>query len=237
MRPVLRSLLLRLALVLAALAAPAQAQQLGEVISPILTLDRDALFSGTLYGQRINAELEARSRDLAAETRRIETELEDEERELTEQRATLPVEEFRALADAFDDKVQALRDERERAQNEAVREIEAAQLAFFNRIGPILGQLVRERGAVMILDRRAILLTAADVDITQAAIARIDAVIGAGDEGGAVDDSAPPAPAPAPSVDTIPAPETMPDMAPGADPAPGAGNGTTPDPEVAPEDE
>lgn len=237
--PPVHSLLLRLALVLAALATPAQAQQLGEVVSPILTLDREALFSGTLYGKRVNAELEAASNELAAETRRIEAQLEAEERELTEQRATLPVDEFRALADAFDDKVQALRDERESAQEEAVRQIETAQANFFNRIGPILGQLVRERGAVMILDRRAILLTAADVDITQAAIARIDAVLGDGEVPGGDPTPRPSAPelpdAPGAPVDTIPAPDAALDTeaAPGTD----AGSDTTAAPEVSPDGE
>lgn len=217
--------LVRLAVVLAALAMPASAQQLGEIVSPILTLDRDALFSGTLYGQRVNADLEAASNALAAETRQIEAALEAEERDLTDQRANLPVAEFRALADAFDDKVQALRDERERAQGEALRQIEAAQAAFFTRIGPILGQLVRERGAVMILDRRAILLTAADVDITEAAIARIDAVLGDGTDTTAGDEAPLPDSAPGTPLDTIPAPDTGPDT----------GNGTTPAPEVAPQ--
>jgi Skp family chaperone for outer membrane proteins len=217
--------LVRLAVVLAALATPASAQQLGEIISPILTLDRDALFSGTLYGQRVNDDLEAASNALAAETRQIEAALEAEERDLTDKRATLPVSEFRALADAFDDKVQALRDERERAQGEALRQIEAAQAAFFNRIGPILGQLVRERGAVMILDRRAILLTAADVDITAAAIARIDAELGDGSDSSPGDEAPLPAPMPGAPLDTIPAPDTGPD----------AGNGTTPAPQVTPQ--
>ncbi|TYB81586.1 OmpH family outer membrane protein [Maritimibacter fusiformis] len=229
------SFLLRLALVLAALATPAQAQQLGEVVSPILTLDREALFSGTLYGKRVNAELEAASNLLAAETRRIEAELEAEERALTEQRATLPAAEFRALADAFDDKVQALREERERTQDAAVRQIEAAQADFFNRIGPILGQLVRERGAVMILDRRAILLTAADVDITRAAIARIDAELGDGDGNLPGDDPAPVPAVPGAPVDTIPAPDAPLDT--GTEPDADEGSGTTPGTEVAPDGE
>ena len=210
----------RLAIVLAALAFPASAQPADEIVSPILTLDREALFAGTLYGQRINDELEAASNELAVETRRIEAALEAEERELTDKRATFPVAEFRALADAFDEKVQALRAERERAQDAAMRQIETAQITFFNRIGPILGELVRERGAIMIVDRRAILLAAADVDITQAAITRIDAVLGDGmAPDGDTEPTAPP-PAPATPVDSIPAPDTPPDSGSDTTPAP-----------------
>lgn len=180
-RAVFLGLMLALGLGAAAVAPTSgTAQSLGRVVSPILTVDRDRLYAGTLYGQRINRELEAASAAMAAETRKIEQALEAEEKALTEQRATLEPEAFRALADAFDDKVEALRKEREAAETNIRQQIEAAQLAFFDRVGPVLGALVRERGAVMILDRRAILLTAADVDITEAAIARIDSVLGDG---------------------------------------------------------
>lgn len=160
--------------------APLPAQSLGRVVSPILTIDRDRLLSETLYGQRVNRELEAASQAMAAESRKIEAALEEEERQITEQRATLAPDAFRDLARAFDEKVQALRQEREAAEDNLRLQIEAAQNAFFEQVGPILGALVRERGAVMILDRRAILLAATDVDITEAAVARINLVLGDG---------------------------------------------------------
>ena len=165
---------------------PAAAQNFGRVVSPILTLDRDQLFAGTLYGQRVNRELEQASTAMAAETRSIEAALEAEELALTEQRATMDPEAFRELASAFDDKVQSLRAEREAAEADLLAQIEAAQTAFFNRIGPVLGQLVRDRGAVLIVDRRAVLLSAADIDITSAAIEQIDAVLGDGGDLGGV---------------------------------------------------
>jgi Skp family chaperone for outer membrane proteins len=205
-----RSPLAMLVLVAALLAGVApgalRAQELGRVVSPILTIDREQLFSGTLYGQRVNRELEAASTAMAAETRRIEADLEAEEQQLTDQRPTLSTEEFRALANAFDEKVQALRTERETAESGLRSQIEAAQAEFFDQIGPILGALVRARGAVMIVDRRAILLTAADVDITEDAIARIDAVLGDGTAPVDPEGAAPPEPDAAP-VDTIPAPD------------------------------
>lgn len=196
---------LTLGLVLAlALPVTAGAQTLGRVISPILTIDRDRLFSESAFGQRVSRELEAASSAMAAETRRIEAALEEEERTLTEQRATLEPEEFRELARAFDEKVQSLRIERETAEDNLRRQIEAAQGDFFERIGPILGAIVRERGAVLIVDRRAILLTAADIDITDEAIARSDAVLG--DGGSAAPTPVQPGVEPDAPLDIIPAP-------------------------------
>lgn len=208
----LRGFLMVLAFLAAALPAawplPAPAQSLGRVVSPVLTVDRDRLYSGSQFGQRVTRELEAASAAMAQETRKIEAALEEEEKALTTQRESLDPQAFRDLANAFDEKVQALRAERETAEANLRQQIEDAQLEFFDRIGPVLGQLVRERGAVLVLDRRAILLAAADVDITDEAIARIDAVLGDG-----VTDApqGPATPAPAPEqetgpVDTIPAP-------------------------------
>lgn len=218
-----------LVLVMAGLLAgptPAPAQDFGRVLSPILTLDRDRLFAGTLYGQRVNSELEAASSAMAAETRKIEAALEAEEKALTEKRATMEPAAFRELASAFDDKVQALRAERAAAESDLTKQIDDAKLAFFNRIGPVLGQLVRERGAVLIIDRRAVLLAATDIDVTDDAIQRIDAVLGdGGDLGGDQSEAAAPDSAQdattgegAVGVDTIPAP-TLPGETPDTAPA------------------
>lgn len=183
-----------------------QAQDLGRIVSPILTIDREQLFSGTLYGQRVNRELEEASTAMAAETRAIEKALEEEEQRLTDLRETLPTDEFRALATEFDQKVQALRSERELAESSLRDQIEAEQALFFDQIGPILGALVRARGAVMIIDRRAVLLTAADVDITEDAIARINDALGDGESAPGMPDESQATPD-APNADTIPAPE------------------------------
>lgn len=191
----------------------ASAQDLGRVVSPILTLDREGLFAGTLYGQRVNRELAAATAAMAEETRNIEAALEEEELALTEKRGTMDPEAFRALAVAFDEKVQALREDRTQAEAALRDQITAAQSDFFAQVGPVLGRLVRERGAVLIVDARAILLSAADVDITEAAIARIDAELGDGSAEGEtpVVTPEPVAPAePGDGIDVIPAPEEAP---------------------------
>jgi hypothetical protein len=45
---------------------------------------------------------------------------------------------------------------------------------------PILGQLMVDRGAFAILDRRSVLLSLGSIDVTDDAIARIDTAIGDG---------------------------------------------------------
>ena len=148
--------------------------------SPVLTIDQDRLFAGSLFGQRVTREIEARSQTLAAENRTIETQLADEEKALTLRRDSLAAAEFRPLADAFDGKVVGIRS----AQAEKLRQVnqqrERERQAFLQAALPVLGELVREAGAVVILDSRAVFIAANRIDITGTAIIRLDQTIGAG---------------------------------------------------------
>ncbi len=190
-----------LLVILLGVPLPLSAQDFGQVVSPFLTIDQDRMFLETAIGQRIGKVLEQERARLEAETRRIEAELEAEELSLTEQRATLGTAEFRALADAFDEKVQTLRSDREAKQQALVQQIEAARADFSERVSPILSELVRELGGVAILDHRVILLSVENIDITQQAIQRIDNILGDG-LAGQPDNLVPePEPAPTPPPD------------------------------------
>lgn len=160
-------------------SAPALAQAMDHA-SQIVTVDRELLFRSSAYGQRLLIRLEQERRRLADETMELEQALEAEELELTQLRATLSAEEFRTRANAFDAKVEALRVEAAQAEQAFARHFESERVQFFEQIGPILGQLLREMGAVVIIDNAAVLLTARPIDITDQSVARIDAVLGDG---------------------------------------------------------
>ena len=171
-------------LAMSALGSPAVAQETGsgqaEAPAGILTLDVERLFAETAYGRRVVRDIEADAATLATENRRIEAELIDEERALTDRRASLSVEEFRTLADAFDTKVDRIREEQDGKTRELQRRREVERQRFFGQIGPILSALVQERRAAVVLDRRSVFIAAESVDVTVEAIARIDAEIGDG---------------------------------------------------------
>jgi Skp family chaperone for outer membrane proteins len=149
-------------------------------IAGVLVLNQERLLSNSQFGQRIQEELETVSAALAAENRRIEGELTQEELDLTERRATLPPDEFRALADAFDARVEEIRATQEAKARDLTRQAEAMRAQFFERVAPILLDIVRRRGAAVLMDSRAVLLSAEQVDITDAALAAIDETIGRG---------------------------------------------------------
>ncbi len=165
-----------------ALALPAAAQEasLGEVVAPLLTLDQDRLFAESAWGKRVQAEIEAASRALAAENRRIEAQLTAEEKSLTERRPTMTPEAFRAEADAFDARVVNIRSEQDGKSRDLLKLRETELQAFFAAALPILGEVMRERGAVAIFDARSVLVSAAGIDITADVISAIDARVGPG---------------------------------------------------------
>lgn len=163
--------------------APPGGAQEGAALA-VATLDQDALFLRSQFGQRIQADLQ-RARDaLAAENRRIEADLIAEEEALTERRGTLPPEEFAGLARTFDEKVQRIREEQDLKARQLQQRLERNRQRFFSEIAPLLNDLLVSRGTQVLLDANAVLLAVEGIDITEEAIAAIDAAIGAGGEPG-----------------------------------------------------
>ena len=158
------------------LAAPAEAQEASlSLPPPILTIDQDRLFQETGLGLRATEAIEAEAAALASENSQIEQDLVRRELELTEQRESLPAQEFRVLADAFDQDVQRIRTEQDDKARELNRMREAARQDFFDEVAGIISDIVRERGALVVLDRRDVFLSADRIDITDEAIARVNA--------------------------------------------------------------
>lgn len=183
----------------------------GEGVLPVMTLDQAALYARSQWGQRVEAELERRRREVEAENERLADQLAAEEQSLTELRQSLPADEFRERADEFDRRVVEVRQQRDAAANELHSRDTAEQQAFFRAALPLLAALMRERGAVVVLDQRAIFVASQSIDVTEALIERIDREIGAGPL------EPPPDPA-APATPAEPAPDGS---APGpAEPAP-----------------
>lgn len=173
------ALLLACGLLLSAGWVMAQGFPVFKETLPVASLNSDRLFSESMAGKAILDESRQKSMALGEENRRIEAALELEERDLTEKRKTLPAEEFRKLADAFDDKVETIRRTQNGKAAALTQELEAARREFSTRVRPILQQLMSEKGIVFVLNEQAIALALSSGDITDLALQRVDAEIGA----------------------------------------------------------
>ena len=182
----IRRAFLQIALVIGVGCAPtvAAAQDFSAPITTVLTIDQDLLFQSTLYGKRVNQALEDESKRLQVAKRQIEADLSAEELALTKQRETLPAEEFQQLANAFDEKVQAIRAAQDSKTRAFGRILEEERARFLELIIPVIGEIMNERGALIVLNRRTAFISANSIDITEEAIRRIDSLIGDGAKSG-----------------------------------------------------
>ena len=157
-----------------AAAHPAAAQQ---QIGSVAVVDQERLFRESAFGRQLLSEIDARGDVLAAENREIEANLTEEERELTEARATLDQAEFRERARAFDEKVRRLRGEQDAKARALANRQEEARTEFVRGVSPILSDMMSELNVDVLLDRRTVLTARSGVDITDRAVARIDAAL------------------------------------------------------------
>lgn len=148
--------------------------------SPILTIDQDRFFNQSLWGKRVASEIETASANLAAENRGIEADLVAEERGMTDRRPAMNPDEFRKLADAFDAKVVAIRAAQDKKTHVLSLRHDEERQKFLQAVLPYIGALLRERGAVAILDNRTVFIAADAIDVTEALTAEVDARVGAG---------------------------------------------------------
>jgi Skp family chaperone for outer membrane proteins len=171
-------------LVAGLLGTPLAAQAQLTAAPQILTLDQDRLYNGSLYGRALEAKWQAATQALAAENRKIEADLSSEEAALTTQRATLSAEEFAALADAFDTKVEKIRAEQEAKVTALATDRDTGRKQFFQSAVPILADLMQTLGAYAILNHDAVVLSFDSIDVTDRAIQALDAKLGDGSASG-----------------------------------------------------
>jgi Skp family chaperone for outer membrane proteins len=153
------------------LASQAAAQ---DSATPILTLDQERFFLESDFGLAVAERERAASLELERENRRIEAELVAEEQALTEVRPTLAAKEFTARAEAFDAKVKRIRDEQDAKARRLTDGRERDRKEFLNVAVPVLGELLGDKGAAVILDKGVVILSLSAIDITDEAIARVN---------------------------------------------------------------
>lgn len=163
-----------LAAALLGAAVPVFAQETAPVVG-FRVLDEERLFRGSVLGQRVLADIRAAEAQLEAENQQLFEQLSAEERVLTDARATLPPDEFRARAEAFDARVETIRAERAARSAELARQGDQLARGFFDAALPVLVQVMSELGAEILLKPDVLILGPDWLDITDLAISRLDA--------------------------------------------------------------
>lgn len=174
-------------------AAPVLAQQplgfaLGETVQggsqtnglALRTIDDERLFRDSLFGLRVAEQIDAASRTLEEENDQLLEELTAREAELTELRAEMTVEAFRAAANAFDTQAETVRRTQAEKRQRLVQFEESERRRFFSGTSQVLQNVLEQVGGQVLIDARAVIIGLPGMDMTDDAIAAMDAAIGDG---------------------------------------------------------
>jgi len=142
---------------------------------PVLIIDTQRVFLASERGQQIQTEIETLAAELQTVNNRIVADLIAEEKDLAARRPDMDPATFRAEAEAFDQKAQDIRRARDAKEGDLQRQATLARNQFFDELRPIIQQILLDRGGVVVLDSRSVYIGLSAADITDAAIAAVDA--------------------------------------------------------------
>ena len=142
--------------------------------SELLTVDMTRLLRSSEFGKNIIVANNIARKKLQSENEELEKKLLLEEKELSELRKTLSIEEFRPKALEFDKRVSIIRAEQGKKEEFLNKKVRKEESDFFKRIYPLLYEILIERGGLILVDQRNIILWDNSVDITDDAIQAIN---------------------------------------------------------------
>ncbi len=174
LRPVVLICLMSCGLAGAGFAQEAVAQG---PLPAVLVVDQERLFGESAFGKASLEREKQASAALEAENNKIQAELVAEEQALTVQRKALSAEEFTVRADAFDQKVERIRSEQDAKARDLAQARDVDVKEFLAAAAPILGEILVDYGAGVVLDKSSVIVSVDSVDVTDDAIARIDKVL------------------------------------------------------------
>jgi len=156
-----------------ALAQPAAATKAAPA-PKILVIDRAAILRNSKVGKDIVRQVSAFTQSAEHDFKGESDELRQEGQQLQQQVAILAPDVKAKKIQAFEAKQQAFQQKVEDRQGKIQGGVLKARQQVEQALGPILQGIMTERGANLLLDRNAVVLGTVDVDITNAAIQRLD---------------------------------------------------------------
>ncbi|MCR9128050.1 MAG: OmpH family outer membrane protein [Alphaproteobacteria bacterium] len=154
-------------------AALAQAQQ-------VLVMSEERILRESAVGQHIATELQRIGQEIQAELAPLGQSIQQENEALTAETSALSEEAIRQRPDLLS-RLQTLQQDaqqfelrRRQAQQEIVATERAAMQPVLETLQGVLQEIVQERGAAVLLDRSAVVYAGESIDITAAAIERLN---------------------------------------------------------------
>ena len=162
---------------LAGSAAAAQDQNFGPAIPGVCVYHHDRLLAQSTAGQSVQAGMQRIQQEVQAELAPFEQFAQSEVQALQQVRATIPQDQFTQREQALNARVQEARQLAQTRDNE-LRYTQAMQLQQITQAAdPIILALYTERGCGILISRESVLRVNPSMDITEAAIQRVNAAL------------------------------------------------------------
>ncbi len=153
---------------------PAAAQEAATPAPRIIVIDRNVILRLSSAGQAMTGSMGTLSEQADNEFQSQAEQLQQEAQALQQQLAVLAPDARQQRQEEFFTKQQALQDRIQRRQQRIQGGLAIAGQQLDQALQPILQDIMRERGANMVLDRSAVIFSAIDIDVTATAIERLD---------------------------------------------------------------
>jgi len=156
-----------------AAAAPAAGTALRP---PVIALfDSQAVLRESLAGKDVRRQLDDLQKKFRGDLQGQQESLRKREQDLQAKRAVMNAEAFEAEAKKFEAEVNSSQKRFEDRNKQIQGALLAAEEQIQKAITPILGDLMRSRGATLLMDKSLVMISATDYDITPEAIRSLDA--------------------------------------------------------------
>lgn len=157
----------------AAAAAPAAAG--GEAPVPrVVVIDRNFIMQRSAPGRDMMTQTQNLTKAAETQFKKEEEALTTEAGQLQQQMAIMAADVRAQKEKDFLTKQQAFQDRLQKRQTEIQAGFTKAAQQLERALEPILQQVMRERGANMVLDRQSVIIAASDIDITPIVVQRLD---------------------------------------------------------------
>ena len=147
----------------------------------LYTVDMTKLLKSSDFGKNIISRNNLARQQLQTENDKLERKLLAEEKILSQLRTELSADEFHPKALAFDEKVTRIRAEQGEKEKDLNIKARKEETDFFKIVYPLLYELLLERGGLVLIDQRNVILRDNSVDLTNDAIDMINSVYGSRD--------------------------------------------------------
>lgn len=162
---------------LAGSAATAQDQNFGPAIPGVCVYHHDRLLAQSTAGQSVQAGMQRLQQEVQAELAPYEQFIQSESQQLQQGRGTIPQADFATREQALQTRFQEARNLAQTREGE-LRYTQAMQLQQIAQAAdPIILALYTERGCGILISRDTVLRVNPAMDITEAAIQRVNAAL------------------------------------------------------------